>query len=121
MEIPIEQANQKRRGNVHTCSAGSIKELREKVEELGVTFDDAQISVLPRRMWGRNEPCPCKSGKKYKKCCIGKLGDTYIANIPFKSLQNSKKNARDLPKKAEKTEVTPEDLADLQYHWKKCR
>ena len=18
---------------------------------------------------GRNEPCPCKSGKKYKKCC----------------------------------------------------
>lgn len=20
---------------------------------------------------GRNEPCPCKSGKKYKKCCIG--------------------------------------------------
>ena len=21
---------------------------------------------------GRNEPCPCGSGKKYKKCCIGK-------------------------------------------------
>tara|TARA_R110000851_G_scaffold1235_3_gene4248 strand:- start:375 stop:485 length:111 start_codon:yes stop_codon:yes gene_type:complete len=20
---------------------------------------------------GRNEPCPCDSGKKYKKCCIG--------------------------------------------------
>ena len=19
---------------------------------------------------GRNEPCPCKSGKKYKKCCL---------------------------------------------------
>jgi len=21
---------------------------------------------------GRNAPCPCGSGKKYKKCCLGK-------------------------------------------------
>lgn len=21
---------------------------------------------------GRNEPCPCGSGKKFKRCCIGK-------------------------------------------------
>ena len=21
---------------------------------------------------GRNEPCPCGSGKKYKQCCLGK-------------------------------------------------
>ena len=21
---------------------------------------------------GRNDSCPCKSGKKYKKCCINK-------------------------------------------------
>ncbi|MEK6775667.1 MAG: SEC-C metal-binding domain-containing protein [bacterium] len=20
---------------------------------------------------GRNDPCPCGSGKKYKKCCMG--------------------------------------------------
>ena len=24
---------------------------------------------------GRNEPCPCGSGKKFKKCCIEKGGD----------------------------------------------
>jgi len=24
------------------------------------------------RKVGRNEPCPCGSGKKYKKCCLGK-------------------------------------------------
>jgi uncharacterized protein YecA (UPF0149 family) len=23
----------------------------------------------PRIKVGRNEPCPCGSGKKYKKCC----------------------------------------------------
>jgi preprotein translocase subunit SecA len=26
---------------------------------------------LPRRLKaGRNDPCPCGSGKKYKKCCL---------------------------------------------------
>ena len=24
---------------------------------------------------GRNEPCPCGSGLKYKKCCLGKSGE----------------------------------------------
>ncbi|MGA2644959.1 MAG: SEC-C metal-binding domain-containing protein [Candidatus Sulfotelmatobacter sp.] len=23
---------------------------------------------------GRNDPCPCRSGKKYKKCCGGATG-----------------------------------------------
>jgi len=22
---------------------------------------------------GRNQPCPCRSGKKFKKCCIDKV------------------------------------------------
>lgn len=25
---------------------------------------------LSRQKIGRNEPCPCGSGKKYKKCCL---------------------------------------------------
>ena len=25
-----------------------------------------------RTKTGRNDPCPCGSGKKYKKCCLGK-------------------------------------------------
>ncbi|WP_419962008.1 SEC-C metal-binding domain-containing protein [Psychrobacillus sp. BM2] len=24
-------------------------------------------------MTGRNDPCPCSSGKKYKVCCLKKL------------------------------------------------
>ena len=27
--------------------------------------------IAPEKI-GRNEPCPCGSGKKYKKCCLGK-------------------------------------------------
>ena len=29
-------------------------------------------SFNPKVIVGRNEPCPCGSGKKYKKCCLGK-------------------------------------------------
>jgi uncharacterized protein len=25
-----------------------------------------------RTKTGRNDPCPCGSGRKYKKCCLGK-------------------------------------------------
>jgi len=34
---------------------------------------------------GRNDPCPCGSGKKYKRCCIGKAeqpSPAYHADIP---------------------------------------
>lgn len=32
-----------------------------------------QRRYFPPQVVGRNQPCPCKSGKKYKKCCIDKL------------------------------------------------
>ena len=37
----------------------------------GLRASTAQSSTQPRRVQkvGRNEPCPCGSGKKYKKCC----------------------------------------------------
>ena len=34
------------------------------------------IKLTPRRVEkqpGRNEKCPCESGKKYKHCCLGKF------------------------------------------------
>ena len=32
-----------------------------------------QANVVTRQKVGRNDPCPCGSGKKYKHCCIGQL------------------------------------------------
>jgi hypothetical protein len=29
---------------------------------------------------GRNAPCPCGSGKKYKRCCALKVGQTPLAS-----------------------------------------
>ncbi|MBQ1565441.1 MAG: SEC-C domain-containing protein, partial [Clostridia bacterium] len=34
------------------------------------SLDGAKPKVLKRSMKiGRNDPCPCGSGKKYKNCC----------------------------------------------------
>ena len=30
------------------------------------------IDMKTRKKIGRNDPCPCGSGKKYKKCCLDK-------------------------------------------------
>lgn len=32
--------------------------------------------VRPGARIGRNDPCPCGSGRKYKKCCLGRLGES---------------------------------------------
>jgi preprotein translocase subunit SecA len=34
----------------------------------------SQPELTSKAKVGRNDPCPCGSGKKYKKCCIGKKG-----------------------------------------------
>lgn len=38
---------------------------------------------------GRNDPCPCGSGLKYKKCCIDKTDDMEFSN-PINFLQSYK-------------------------------
>ena len=35
---------------------------------------------------GRNDPCPCKSGKKYKKCCWGKK-EKDVATLPSRAAE----------------------------------
>lgn len=34
-----------------------------------------QVRRAARKI-GRNEPCPCGSGKKFKNCCMGKEDET---------------------------------------------
>ena len=40
----------------------------------GIVCMDRKINttIVADKKIGRNEPCPCGSGKKYKKCCINK-------------------------------------------------
>jgi len=43
----------------------------DRMTEIVEALDVARPSILPRRATKvpRNAPCPCKSGRKYKKCC----------------------------------------------------
>ncbi len=43
---------------------------------------------------GRNEPCPCGSGIKYKKCCLNKTDDERLAEAIMYSMQSIENNAR---------------------------
>lgn len=36
-------------------------------------FPDSAKLLQPKEIVGRNAPCPCGSGKKYKRCCLEKL------------------------------------------------
>lgn len=37
---------------------------------------------------GRNEPCPCGSGKKYKKCCMDKPEQIFMSEDFSRYLQS---------------------------------
>ncbi len=39
---------------------------------------------------GRNDLCPCGSGKKYKKCCLGKDENKLVISDPFEELDVDK-------------------------------
>jgi preprotein translocase subunit SecA len=41
---------------------------REEINCAAVADKQKPVQASSRKI-GRNEPCPCGSGKKYKKCC----------------------------------------------------
>lgn len=45
----------------------------EKVSNMDLAWREGKHTVVMKvKRPGRNDPCPCGSGKKYKKCCIDK-------------------------------------------------
>ncbi|WP_425447451.1 SEC-C metal-binding domain-containing protein [Dethiothermospora halolimnae] len=44
---------------------------KEKRKDIKKEYNKAHTVVKGKKI-GRNEPCPCGSGKKYKKCCLNK-------------------------------------------------
>mgnify|MGYP002528638479 FL=1 len=51
-----------------SSSAGTIRPPQQKLTR-------AQLEAERAKKVGRNDPCPCGSGKKYKKCCGANLSD----------------------------------------------
>jgi len=51
-----------------------LQQHRPAAEIMGMLAREAQGGTKSSSSWavGRNDPCPCGSGQKYKKCCGGK-------------------------------------------------
>lgn len=105
---PDEVRGEMRKPEVRTCADLDSTEAEMSMftrnwdsdpEELS----DSDLLALPHRKWrkkavsagmepGRNDPCPCGSGRKYKKCCIMQglaVSDDAIAAAGFVPLNKA--------------------------------
>ena len=53
-------------------TGGVTEQQLDEVRRGRVEVMDQVWEARSRPKVGRNDPCPCGSGKKYKKCCLGK-------------------------------------------------
>lgn len=64
------------------CQDRRIQLVVELAPDEPEDIDDIALAVAEREpivagpKIGRNEPCPCGSGKKFKKCCEGRQAQT---------------------------------------------
>jgi uncharacterized protein YecA (UPF0149 family) len=66
--------------NMHSAKADWLYELEEWVDifdeekrlDIRKLHAKSKTVINTEEKIGRNDPCPCGSGKKYKKCCINK-------------------------------------------------
>ncbi len=63
--LNLDQAREKR---------GSLPMASNQTTTSSETEPAKPIPVVNNQKVGRNDPCPCGSGKKYKKCCYPKFG-----------------------------------------------
>lgn len=78
LQLMVELSNSVRRWENNGHTSLEIFE-RNKKSKLGSIIDkpselggDNVIDIKTRKKIGRNDPCPCGSGKKYKNCCLAK-------------------------------------------------
>ena len=63
---------------------------RDMIPGFGESLDNIFGRSVKRTKIGRNDPCPCGSGKKYKKCCLnhpdGQLRSEFLAMFSLKKI-----------------------------------
>jgi uncharacterized protein len=52
---------------------------RQSIERQNLSPEGKRVQ--PTLKVGRNDPCPCGSGRKYKKCCLGKDAQTDFTSL----------------------------------------
>ena len=59
----------------------SYKKHEKKETTFSALADNQKPMPVTARKIGRNEPCPCGSGKKYKKCCLKRDEENAFATL----------------------------------------
>ena len=77
IEICVDNQDSIKDVNYEYLTQSSIPaEDRGRLRELGDYYSKRRTASFliqnHKKKIGRNDPCPCGSGKKYKKCCLGK-------------------------------------------------
>ncbi len=49
---------------------------RQEAEQRLANGDTESSTIIEARRIGRNSPCPCNSGRKFKKCCGANFAST---------------------------------------------
>lgn len=61
-----------RNGQIYTHE--QLREIRRSLDPLKDFLRPIRIPLTPRQREtgkiGRNDPCPCGSGRKFKRCCL---------------------------------------------------
>jgi preprotein translocase subunit SecA len=67
-QIPFRNENEVRRSEQRRLDMSKMQMRREDLATSGSSDERSTVPVKVEKRPGRNEPCPCGSGKKYKNC-----------------------------------------------------
>lgn len=71
-ELNLEQAEQARKLRREFFSGDSDREILAKMDTRLAELEPGE-KLVTRVKIGRNDTCPCGSGRKFKRCCISKV------------------------------------------------
>lgn len=78
-EVPMSEANNQSR---EAMEAAISTDQMKKFEALAKAWKEAHTQKIRKfDKIGRNDPCPCGSGKKYKNCCLSSGKFEGVKNI----------------------------------------
>ncbi|HRZ34069.1 MAG TPA: preprotein translocase subunit SecA [Candidatus Moranbacteria bacterium] len=74
--VPENSQTSKQKNNLNYSGGGEVQQFSSAKQESGIKNQESgnkeekkSLPIVNKDKVGRNDPCPCGSGKKYKKCC----------------------------------------------------
>jgi uncharacterized protein YecA (UPF0149 family) len=79
-----KEAHRQRIEELKDDPAGLMQFALEKLKQESLTSSQTEaksaVTIQDKQKVGRNDPCPCGSGKKFKKCCLHKSSGDPLLN-----------------------------------------